>query len=412
MTAAPYTSKAWNVFRPAWMPAPPLGSDPATVRATGVVGPAPEGALRSAAMQLEVYQTDAEAYEAAAALVAERLAAAARGGRAAIALPEAAAVFHYAAWPPAGVPWARVASSSRRVGLPDVDARRTVRLRAEPARAARRAWRARAPSPSAANPATVPPPTATVARSQRWMWSVVELVPRAAGVGVAAPPRQRTETWWRFPGLHRRRARRARDAHDRRPTLRHTSSSPPPQRRASPLRRLREPSPPSGARTGVLRRPPPPFRRPPPPRALFATRPSPTRTQLVGLYRLRTAVDALVSLRRCGQLEESRRLIEYSRHGGRRARESGASVTNTSRGGPEGRRHASRGSKVSSPSVLRTDSFSSADIAGGEADRRSDVHALLGPRSAPARRTPERRDVACSSAVTTTGPAPAPTRDR
>ena len=34
-TASPYTPNWWNVLRSAWMPAPPLGSDPAMVRATG-----------------------------------------------------------------------------------------------------------------------------------------------------------------------------------------------------------------------------------------------------------------------------------------------------------------------------------------------------------------------------------------
>ncbi len=34
-TASPYTPLWWNVFRSAWIPAPPEGSEPAMVRATG-----------------------------------------------------------------------------------------------------------------------------------------------------------------------------------------------------------------------------------------------------------------------------------------------------------------------------------------------------------------------------------------
>src|SRR5262245_3399501 len=68
------------------MPAPPLGSDPAMVSTAGG-GSRWTVSLRSAAMQLEVYQTDAEAYEAAAALAAGRLAATGVAGRASIALP-------------------------------------------------------------------------------------------------------------------------------------------------------------------------------------------------------------------------------------------------------------------------------------------------------------------------------------
>src|SRR5262245_592246 len=68
------------------MPAPPLGSDPAMVSTAGG-GSRRTVSLRFAAMQLEVYQTDAEAYEAAAALAAGRLVAAAATGPASIALP-------------------------------------------------------------------------------------------------------------------------------------------------------------------------------------------------------------------------------------------------------------------------------------------------------------------------------------
>src|SRR5262249_21219441 len=118
----------------AWMPAPPLGSEPATVRATGSGGSDPERALRSAAMQLEVYQTDAEAYEAAAALVAERLVAAARGGHAAVALPGGrggrACMLALAAR--GEVPWARVAVfCTDECCLPDADRRRTLRVARE-----------------------------------------------------------------------------------------------------------------------------------------------------------------------------------------------------------------------------------------------------------------------------------------
>src|SRR5262249_21490926 len=87
ITAAPYTAKAWNVFRSAWIPAPPLGSEPATLSATGIAGPRTVASLRCGTMQLEVYQTDVEVYEAAAALAAERLTAAAAAGRATVAVP-------------------------------------------------------------------------------------------------------------------------------------------------------------------------------------------------------------------------------------------------------------------------------------------------------------------------------------
>src|SRR5262245_1107771 len=116
------------------MPAPPLGSEPAIVSATGNGGPVPEGALPSAAMQLEVYQTDAEAYEAAAALVGERLAAAARAGRAAVALPggRGGRAFMLALATRGEVPWARVhVFFIDECWLPDGDARRTVHIARE-----------------------------------------------------------------------------------------------------------------------------------------------------------------------------------------------------------------------------------------------------------------------------------------
>jgi 6-phosphogluconolactonase len=85
-------------------------------------------------MQLEVYQTDAEAYEAAAALVAERLAAAARGGRAAVALPggRGGRAFLLALAARGEVPWARVdVFFTDECWLPEGDARRTAQVARE-----------------------------------------------------------------------------------------------------------------------------------------------------------------------------------------------------------------------------------------------------------------------------------------
>src|SRR5262245_48936760 len=116
------------------MPAPPLGSEPAMVSATGHGGPAPAGALPSAAMQLEVYQTDAEAYEAAATLVAERLVAAARAGHAAVALPggRGGRAFMLALATRGEVPWASVhVFFTDEYWLPDGDARRTAHIARE-----------------------------------------------------------------------------------------------------------------------------------------------------------------------------------------------------------------------------------------------------------------------------------------
>src|SRR5262245_34294602 len=116
------------------MPAPPLGSEPAMVSATGNGGPAPAGALPSAAMQLEVYQTEAEAYEAAATLVAERLAAAARAGHAAVALPggRGGRAFMLALATRGEIPWVKVhVFFTDECWLPDGDARRTAHIARE-----------------------------------------------------------------------------------------------------------------------------------------------------------------------------------------------------------------------------------------------------------------------------------------
>ncbi len=82
-------------------------------------------------MQLEVYQTDAEAYEAAAALAAARLVAAARAGRATVALPGGrggrALLVALAGRPE--VPWPRVdVFFTDDCCLPDGDPRRTLHV--------------------------------------------------------------------------------------------------------------------------------------------------------------------------------------------------------------------------------------------------------------------------------------------
>src|SRR5437762_6139209 len=69
ITVAPYTSKAANVFRSAWMPAPPPVSEPAIVRATG-------GRLRLACLLLQPAVMDARVGEAALQRVLGRRAAA------------------------------------------------------------------------------------------------------------------------------------------------------------------------------------------------------------------------------------------------------------------------------------------------------------------------------------------------
>ena len=81
-----------------------------------------------------MYQTDAEAYEAAAALVAERLVAAARGGHAAVALPggRGGRAFMLALAARGEVPWARVdIFFTDECCLPDADGRRTLRVARE-----------------------------------------------------------------------------------------------------------------------------------------------------------------------------------------------------------------------------------------------------------------------------------------
>jgi 6-phosphogluconolactonase len=85
-------------------------------------------------MQLEVYQTDAEAYEAAAALAAERVAAAARDGRAALALPggRGGRAFMLALATRGEVPWTRVdVFFTDESWLPEGDARRTLHVARE-----------------------------------------------------------------------------------------------------------------------------------------------------------------------------------------------------------------------------------------------------------------------------------------
>lgn len=82
-------------------------------------------------MQLEVYQTDAEAYEAAAALVAERLVAAGRSGRATLALPggRGGRAFALALAARGEVPWARVdVFFTDEACLPATDTRRTLHV--------------------------------------------------------------------------------------------------------------------------------------------------------------------------------------------------------------------------------------------------------------------------------------------
>src|SRR5262245_49315297 len=116
------------------MPAPPLGSDPAIDSATGVAGPGGPGSLRSAAMQREGYQTDAEAYEAAAALAATRLVSAAASGRATLAVPggRAGRALMLALATRGEIPWTRVhVFFTDDCRLPDGDARRTLRVAQE-----------------------------------------------------------------------------------------------------------------------------------------------------------------------------------------------------------------------------------------------------------------------------------------
>jgi 6-phosphogluconolactonase len=85
-------------------------------------------------MQLEVYQTDAEAHEAAAALVGERLATVARAGHAAVALPggRGGRAFMLALAARREVPWARVqVFFTDEWCLPEGDARRTAHVARE-----------------------------------------------------------------------------------------------------------------------------------------------------------------------------------------------------------------------------------------------------------------------------------------
>jgi 6-phosphogluconolactonase len=86
-------------------------------------------------MQLEVYQTDAEAYEAAAALVGERLVAAAgRGGHATVALSggRGGRALMVALAARGEVPWPRIeVFFTDEWWLPDGDARRTLHVARE-----------------------------------------------------------------------------------------------------------------------------------------------------------------------------------------------------------------------------------------------------------------------------------------
>ncbi len=85
-------------------------------------------------MQLEVYQTDAEAYEAAAVLVAERLGVAARTGRAAVALPggRGGRAFMLALAARGEVQWPRVdVFFTDECWLADGDVRRTAQVARE-----------------------------------------------------------------------------------------------------------------------------------------------------------------------------------------------------------------------------------------------------------------------------------------
>src|SRR5262249_1240918 len=114
------------------MPAPPLGSDPAMVSV--IDGSRPEVPLRSAAMQLEVYQTDAEAYEAAAAGAAARLVARGRSGRTAGALPggRGGRALMVALAGRAEIPWNQVdVYFTDECCLPAGDARRTLAVARE-----------------------------------------------------------------------------------------------------------------------------------------------------------------------------------------------------------------------------------------------------------------------------------------
>jgi 6-phosphogluconolactonase len=80
-------------------------------------------------MQLEVYQTDAEAYEAAAAVAAGRLVAAAAAGRASIALPggRSGRALMLALAGRNEIPWSRIdVYFTDECCLPDGDARRTL----------------------------------------------------------------------------------------------------------------------------------------------------------------------------------------------------------------------------------------------------------------------------------------------
>ena len=80
-------------------------------------------------MQLEVYQTDAEAYEAAAALAAQRLVVAAAAGRASVALPggRGGRAFMLALASRSEVPWPRLdVYFTDECCLPAADPRRTL----------------------------------------------------------------------------------------------------------------------------------------------------------------------------------------------------------------------------------------------------------------------------------------------
>src|SRR5690348_9294678 len=94
------------------MPAPPLGSEPATVSATGRIGFALYRPRRlcNACMQIEVFPTDAEAFDAAAEAAAAALRDAAGAASATAALPggRAARGVLVALATRGDVPWPRV----------------------------------------------------------------------------------------------------------------------------------------------------------------------------------------------------------------------------------------------------------------------------------------------------------------
>ena len=104
------------------------------VSATAGGGSPETVSLRSAAMQLEVYQTDAEAYEAAAALAAERLARVTASRHASLALPggRGGRVLMLALAGHGEIVWPRVdVYFTDDCCLPDGDARRTLTVARE-----------------------------------------------------------------------------------------------------------------------------------------------------------------------------------------------------------------------------------------------------------------------------------------